>query len=171
MAAIKGWKMYQGKGRCACAGVTVGKILHIITPVTSTSEAAVTYTQDKDQELQLLEQALEQSRQELDALIDKAQAELGAEQAEIFEIHRMMLDDPDICDNIRDTIQNELLTVSCAALKVGEQQAADFAQLDDDYMKARAADIKDVTARIARNARGEQSLVLTEDVVLVADDL
>ena len=88
VAAIKGWKMYQGKGRCACAGVTVGKILHIITPVTSTSEAAVTYTQDKDQELQLLEQALEQSRQELDALIDKAQAELGAEQAEIFEIHR-----------------------------------------------------------------------------------
>lgn len=171
MAAIKGWKMYQGKGRCACAGVTVGKILHIITPVTSTSEAAVTYTQDKDQELQLLEQALEQSRQELDALIDKAQAELGAEQAEIFEIHRMMLDDPDICDNIRDTIQNELLTVSCAALKVGEQQAAEFAQLDDDYMKARAADIKDVTARIARNARGEKSLVLTENVVLVADDL
>lgn len=160
--------MFVGKGRCACAGITMGKILHIKTP-----EVADTVRTSKtiEEELSLFESALVKAQEELEALVEKAQNEIGAEQAEIFEIHRMMLDDPDICDNIRARIKQGGINAADAAIAVGYEQAHDFEQLDDDYMRERAADVKDVTARIARIVRGGQAITLTESVVIVADDL
>lgn len=160
--------MYTGKGRCACAGITFGKILHIKNPeVVATTSTC----QSVDQELVLLDGALAKAATELDRLIEKAQKEIGAEQAEIFEIHRMMLDDPDICDNIRERIKKGGINAADAAIAVGKEQAADFEALDDPYMRERAADVKDVTGRIARILRGGEAVELTEACVIVADDL
>ncbi len=160
--------MYVGHGRCACAGITMGKVLHIKTP-----EVADTVRTSKtiEEELSLFESALGKAQAELESLITKAQQEIGAEQAEIFEIHRMMLDDPDICDNIRERIKQGGINAADAAIAVGREQAHDFEQLDDDYMRERAADVKDVTSRIARIVRGGEAVTLTESVVIVADDL
>ena len=160
--------MYVGQGRCACAGITMGKVLHIKTP-----EVADTVRTSKtvEEELSLFESALVKAQAELENLIEKAQNEIGAEQAEIFEIHRMMLDDPDICDNIRERIKQGGINAADAAIAVGREQAQDFEQLDDAYMRERAADVKDVTSRIARIVRGGQAITLTESVVIVADDL
>lgn len=164
--------MYQGRGRCACAGITYGKIVHIKSAADSASDnSACQCALSVEEELSRFEQALEVAKAEIDELIEKAQSDIGAEQAEIFEIHRMMLDDPDICDNISDRIKQGGISADAATLAVGAEQAAEFAQLDDDYMKERAADIKDITSRIARIIRGEQSITLIESSVIIADDL
>ena len=160
--------MYQGQGRCACAGITYGKILHIKTP--DITPAQVT-CQSVDQELAHFDLALNKAQLELDSLIEKARSEIGEEQAEIFEIHRMMLEDPDIVDNIRDSIKQGGISAADASIAVGKEQAAIFEALDDDYMKERSADIKDVTGRLARILRGGESITLTESCVIVADDL
>lgn len=160
--------MYQGKGRCACAGITYGKILHIKTP--DITPAALT-CQSVDQELSHLDIAINKAQIELDGLIEKARVEIGQEQAEIFEIHRMMLDDPDIVDNIRDMIKQGGISAADASIAVGKEQAAIFEALDDDYMKERSADIKDVTGRLARILRGGETVTLSESCVIVADDL
>ena len=160
--------MYTGKGRCACAGITFGKILHIKNPEVVASDRDCLSV---DQELELFEGALSKAATELDRLIEKAREEIGDEQAEIFEIHRMMLEDPDICDNIRDRIKKGGINAADAAVSVGKEQAADFEALDDPYMRERAADVKDVTGRIARILRGGETVELTEACVIVADDL
>lgn len=116
-------------------------------------------------------QAHMQAHQELETLIAKANQELGAEQAEIFEIHNMLLDEPDIFDAIKDRISQGDIDAATAALEIGNNVANEFAAIDDDYMRARANDIKDVTALLARKSRHEQNLVLTEPCILVADDL
>ena len=171
--------MYTSKGRCACAGITYGKILHLhagvaaganLAPGTGASVGAGAAALSVGQELERLEQALLAAKQELEDLINKARQEIGDEEAEIFEIHLMILDDPDIADNIRTKIR-EGLNAEQAALKVGEEQAQEFAALDDPYMSARASDIKDITARLARLVRGEKGIILTEPVILVAEDL
>ena len=160
--------MYTGKGRCACAGITFGKVLHIKNPEVVASDRDCLSV---DQELELFENALNKAAAELDRLIEKAREEIGDEQAEIFEIHRMMLEDPDICDNIRDRIKKGGINAADAAVSVGKEQAADFEALDDPYMRERAADVKDVTGRIARILRGGETVELTEACVIVADDL
>ncbi len=160
--------MYTGKGRCACAGITFGKVLHIKTPEVVASDRDCLSV---DQELELFEGALSKAATELDRLIEIAREEIGDEQAEIFEIHRMMLEDPDICDNIRDRIKKGGINAADAAVSVGKEQAADFEALDDPYMRERAADVKDVTGRIARILRGGETVELTEACVIVADDL
>ena len=160
--------MYTGKGRCACAGITFGKVLHIKNPEVVASDRDCLSV---DQELELFEGALSKAAAELDRLIEKAREEIGDEQAEIFEIHRMMLEDPDICDNIRDRIKKGGINAADASVSVGKEQAADFEALDDPYMRERAADVKDVTGRIARILRGGEAVELTEACVIVADDL
>lgn len=160
--------MYTGKGRCACAGITFGKVLHIKNPEVVASDRDCLSV---DQELELFEGALSKAATELDRLIEKAREEIGDEQAEIFEIHRMMLEDPDICDNIRDRIKKGGINAADASISVGKEQAADFEALDDPYMRERAADVKDVTGRIARILRGGEAVELTEACVIVADDL
>lgn len=159
--------MYVGRGRCACAGITYGKILHIKTPQVTCTCAY----QGVAEELASFEQALLKAKAELEQLVEKARNEIGEEQAEIFDIHRMMLDDPDIVENIQERIKQGNISAADAAVAVGIEQAADFEALDDPYMRERAADVKDVTGRIARIARGEETIELTEPCIIVADDL
>lgn len=162
--------MFVGKGRCACAGITYGKIVEIVSPKQSMTEQSDAYL-SVDEELALLENGLKKAKQELEQLAQKARTEIGEEQAEIFEIHMMMLDDPDICDGIRDRVKGGAISAAQAAIEVGISQARDFEALDDQYMRERASDVKDVTERIARAIRGTSTVSLTEPSVIVADDL
>ena len=163
--------MYQGKGKCACSGIAYGKVVHLLTSPHNTAAAPDHEVGSVEAELESLMQAHMQAHQELDALIAKANQELGAEQAEIFEIHNMLLDEPDIFDAIKDRISQGGIDAATAALEIGNNVANEFAAIDDTYMRARANDIKDVTALLARKSRHEQNLVLTEPCILVADDL
>lgn len=162
--------MYQGNGRCACAGVTYGTIVAIASPKPSIADTSDAYL-SVEEELELFHKGLEKAKAEIAALVDKAHETLGAEQAEIFEIHQMMLDDPDISEAIEDVIKNGAISAVQATRDVGMTQARDFEALDDDYMRQRANDIKDVTERIIRSIEGTVTLELTEPSIIVADDL
>lgn len=162
--------MYVGKGRCACAGVTYGKAVHVKTPKPSLTSEKDSYL-SVEEELELFENGLTKAKQELEALNTKVEAELGTDYAQIIEIHRMMLDDPDIADNIRERIKSGAISACQASIEVGIEQARDFETLDDPYMKERASDVKDVTERIVRCIRGSSTIELTEPSIIVADDL
>lgn len=118
-----------------------------------------------------LEKALEQAKQELTCLYERALAEVGEDQAAIFDVHRMMLEDNDFLDAIRDKIAGG--QPSEAAVKAaGSEFSALFAAMDDDYMRARAADILDVSERIYNLLTGIRvGPVLKKPVILIADDL
>lgn len=162
--------MYQGKGRCACAGVTYGTILAIASPKPSIADTSDAYL-SVDEELELFHRGLNKAKKELAELVEKAQQSLGEDQAEIFEIHQMMLDDPDIAEAIESRIKSGAISAVQATRDVGMIQARDFEALDDDYMRQRANDIKDVTERIIRAIEGTVTLELTQPSIIVADDL
>lgn len=162
--------MYKGKGRCACAGVSYGTIVAIASPKPSIADASDAYL-SVEEELDLFHKGLAKAKAEIAALLEKANATLGDEQAEIFEIHQMMLDDPDISEAIEERIKNGAISAVKATRDVGMIQARDFEALDDDYMRQRASDIKDVTERIIQAIEGTVTLELTQPSIIVADDL
>lgn len=161
--------MITGKGRTACQGVAVGTILEIQAPKVSdvSNDAYLSI----EQELELLRDGLQKAGEELEALAEKTRAQIGEEEAEILEMQRMMLDDPDICEGIEEKIKKGAISASKAAIEVGIEQAREFEALDDDYMKGRAADIKDVTSRISRAILGTNLVTLKDPSIIVADDL
>ena len=86
--------------------------------------------------------------EELGALYDKAVKEVGEDNAAIFEVHQMMLDDEDYCDSIRNIITTQEVNAEFAVATTGDNFAAMFAGMDDEYMKARSADVKDISERL-----------------------
>lgn len=91
----------------------------------------------------------------------------------IFDVHKMMLDDGDYLDAITGLIRSEKVNAEYAVHTTGEQFAAVFASMDDDYMKARSADVKDISGRVIRILAGigDGSIASEEPVILLADDL
>lgn len=120
-----------------------------------------------------VEQAIAQAKEQLQKLYDKAIVEVGEASAAIFEVHQMMLEDDDYLEAIYNTIQTELVNAEYAVAVTGDNFAQMFASMDDDYMKARAADIKDISERVVRNLSGQAELNLGsgEPSIIVADDL
>ena len=110
---------------------------------------------------------------QLSALYDKALKEVGEEAAILFETHQMMLEDLDYVDAIQDRIENQHMNAEAAVADTGEQFAEMFAAMDDEYMKARAADVKDISNRLIMVLSGYEAGAMTggKPVILVADDL
>ena len=125
-----------------------------------------------EEETRRLEEAKEKSMDQLSALADKAREEAGDEAAMLFETHAMFVEDEDFCDCMNAALE-EGCTAERAAETAGEQFAAMLAAMDDAYMQARTADIKDVTRRILNNLMGvtEGGIDWEEPVILAADDL
>lgn len=98
---------------------------------------------------------------------------MGESSAAIFEVHQMMLEDDDYLDAIHSMICTEMVNAEFAVAMTGDNFAAMFAGMDDDYMKARAADVKDISNRLIRNLSGEKEIDFAsmEPSVIVADDL
>lgn len=126
-----------------------------------------------DEELKRLDAAKKRTLIQLGELYDKALQEVGEVNAAIFEVHQMMLEDDDYQDAIHNMIRNEAVNAEYAVAMTGDNFAEMFANMDDEYMQARSADVKDISNRLVRNLRGEESTDgrLMEPSIIVADDL
>lgn len=128
---------------------------------------------DTEAEKQRFESARQTAMEQLKALYEKALAEVGEEGAELFEAHQMMLDDLDYVEGIQDLIDGEQVNAEYAVSQVAEQFAQMFASMDDSYMQARAADVKDISNRVIGILGGVVAGGIDSDVpvILAADDL
>lgn len=129
--------------------------------------------EDPEAEINRLEQAGEQAMKQLRKLYEKAVKEVGETSAAIFEVHQMMLEDEDYLDAIHSMIRTEMINAEYAVAVTGDNFSEMFAGMDDDYMRARAADVKDISDRLIRNLEGNAEIDLSnmEPSVIVSEDL
>jgi phosphotransferase system enzyme I (PtsI) len=129
---------------------------------------------DVEAELSRFKTALELSRHDLDDIYQKAEAESGAAQAEIFKAQAMMLDDPELVDTVKKLVAEQKVNVEAALYDTAENFAKMLEALEDEYLSARALDIRDVSSRILRNLMGVSetpSEALADPAIIVAKDL
>ena len=128
---------------------------------------------DTAAELERFRAARETAKEQLAKLYDKALAEAGEDAAILFEAHQMMLDDLDFVESIEGMIENDRVNAEAAVSDTGVQFAEMFAAMDDSYMQARAADIRDISARVIGILTGEGESGIVSDVpcIVAADDL
>lgn len=128
---------------------------------------------DTAAELERFRTARETAKEQLAKLYDKALAEVGEDAAMLFEAHQMMLDDLDFVESIEGMIENDRVNAEAAVSDTGAQFAEMFAAMDDSYMQARAADIRDISARVIGILTGEGESGIVSDVpcIVAADDL
>ena len=158
------------QGKSVLKGIAIGKIYLYEKQEYVLKQKQVA---DAEAEVARFEAAKETAIGQLNDLYEKALAEAGEEQAMIFDVHKMMLDDGDYLDAITGLIRSEKVNAEYAVHTTGEQFAAVFASMDDDYMKARSADVKDISGRVIRILAGigDGSIASEEPVILLADDL
>ncbi len=128
---------------------------------------------DVEAELARFEDAKQQTLAQLQSLYEKALQEVGEANAAIFEVHQMMLEDEDYQDAILGMIRNEEVNAEYAVAVTGDNFAEMFANMDDEYMQARSADVKDISNRLVENLSGEEQMDwdTMEPSIIVADDL
>ncbi len=162
-------KILQGKS--VCGGIAAGNIFYIqhgVKPVSRTRVEAA----DIQQEHARLRAAKEQALRELKELYNKALPEVGTQGAMIFEIHQMMLEDEDYCASIESIINTQMVNAEYAVSLTGDNFAKMFAEMDDPYMRERAADVRDISARLVRCLAGRSTLTgPQEPAIIAADDL
>ena len=162
--------MVKCSGKSVLKGIAAGKIyLYRKKEFVLTQEKVG----DPEAEIERFEEARQKACSQLDVLYEKAVKEAGEEQAMIFDVHRIMLDDGDYLDAIREEIRSTGVNAAYAVNVTGERFAQMFASMDDDYMKARSADVLDISRRVAGilAGAGEEGIVSDEPVILLADDL
>ena len=158
------------KGKPVFKGIALG-------PVTVLKKQDVQVKREKagdpESEIKKVEEAVETSKKQLQHLYEKALSEVGEASAAIFEVHQMMLEDEDYQDAIRNMIRTERVSASYAVAVTGDNFAEMFAAMDDDYMQARAADVKDISNRLVENLNGNSiGMEAGEEAsIIVADDL
>ena len=161
--------MYKGTG--ASPGIALGKAL-----VVEHSELVIERKsiEDFEAEIAKLEEAVKISTEELTKVKEKAFNELGEHEAEIFEAHLLVLADPELIDSAKAKIRDEKVNADYALNEIKEMFVGMFEAMDNEYMRERAADIKDVTNRVLRHILGVKVVDLAgldEEVVLIAHDL
>lgn len=156
-------------GKKIFSGVAIGRIFHYAKVESIISRKKIT---DVAAEIQRYEQAKEKAITQLKALYEKAVKEVGELNAQIFEVHSMMLGDDDYNDSVHNLISSQSVNSEYAVVMTGDNFADIFANMDDEYFKARAIDVKDISERvigILSGAKGADNL--SEPVIIVADDL
>lgn len=129
--------------------------------------------EDTDKELARLNAALDEAKSELERLYEEAIDKVGEENALIFDIHKMMLEDLDYTENIQNLINEDRLCAEYAVFETGKVFSKAFADMDDDYMKARSVDVLDISNRVIRKLTGKAEAMLEGDeaVIILAEDL
>ena len=158
------------EGKTAFSGIAIGPIREFAK---KSSAVRRSHVDDTAAECTRFEEAKKVAMEELGALYDKAVKEVGEDNAAIFEVHQMMLDDEDYCDSIRNIITTQEVNAEFAVATTGDNFAAMFAGMDDEYMKARSADVKDISERliaVLHHGSGAQSMEM-EQAIILADDL
>ena len=162
--------MQYFQGKSVYKGIVMGPVAVLKKNDYQVKRARI---EDPEAEVKRVEEAVEVSKKQLGRLYDKAVREVGEASAAIFEVHQMMLEDEDYLESMENIIRTELVNAEYAAAATGDNFAEMFAAMDDEYMKARSADVKDISERLVRNLSGEgdNDLSSMEPSVIVADDL
>ena len=160
----------KAAGKAAFQGIAIGKIAEMVK---SDGVVRRDHIEDVAAEIDRLHAAKEQAIGELQALYQKALKDVGEAHAEIFEVHQMMLDDDDYNESIEEMIKEQKVNAEYAVATTGDNFADMFANMEDEYMRGRAADVKDISSRLVADLQGAggNANVFTEPVILVADDL
>lgn len=161
-------EVYQGKS--VFGGIAIGRI-----SVHKKDEQQVKRVriEDPEQEILRYRQAKQTAMEQLQGLYQKALKEVGEANAAIFEIHQMMLEDDDYNESVENIIRMQQVNAEYAVASTGDNFAQMFSAMDDDYMRARSADVKDVSERVLSVLGGRATGIAAsgEPVIIVADDL
>ena len=158
-------------GIAASNGIAIAKAYRLVEPDLSFEKVTV---EDSAAEIDRFRQAMAQSKSELEAIRDRAKIDLGADKAAIFEAHLLVLSDPELNAPIEDKIKSENVNAETALKETADMFIMMFEQMDNEYMKERAADIRDVTKRVLSHLLGVQIVnpsMIAEEVIIVAEDL
>ncbi|MDI3518875.1 MAG: phosphoenolpyruvate-protein phosphotransferase system enzyme [Caldanaerobacter sp.] len=161
------------KGVAASPGIAIGKAF-LYTKEKVTINVEKIEESKVEEEIAKFRKALEVTQEEIEKIKEKALKEFGKEKAEIFEAHLMLASDPELIEGVENMIKTELVTADNAVNKVIEQNASVMESLNDEYLKERAVDLRDVGNRIIENLLGVKSVNLSdleEEVVVIARDL
>lgn len=159
------------KGIAASPGISIAKAFRLQSPKLEVVRTTITNT---DEEITRLEKALLKSKSELEAIKAHAGKELGKDKADIFAAHLLVLSDPELINTIKAKIISEKVNAEFALQEVVAMFISMFESMDNEYMKERAADIRDVTKRVLANLLGEtiaNPSMISEEVVIIAEDL
>ncbi|MGG0485014.1 phosphoenolpyruvate--protein phosphotransferase [Priestia aryabhattai] len=159
------------QGIAASSGIAIAKAFRLENPELTVEKKSVT---EVEAEVARLEAALEKSKSELEIIREHARKELGDDKAEIFEAHLLVLSDPELINPIKDKITNENVNAEHALDEVAAMFINMFESMDNEYMKERAADIRDVTKRVLAHLLGvnvSNPSLISEEVVIIAEDL
>ena len=159
------------KGIAASDGVAIAKAYLLVEPDLSFTNEKIT---DTDAEIKKFRNALEASKIELTKIRNNAEKSLGADKAAIFDAHLLVLDDPELIQPIEDKIANEKVSAPEALNEVTTQFITIFESMDNEYMRERAADIRDVSKRVLAHLLGVElpnPSMIDESVVIIGNDL
>ncbi len=162
--------MEKYSGKSVYKGVALGRVMVLAKTDDSVKRTRVA---DPEAEFARFEAACDTAKEQLQKLYEKAVAEVGEASAAIFEVHQMMLEDEDYIESVQGIITGEGVNAEYAVAVTSDNFSEIFASMDDDYMKARAADVKDISNRLVRILSGTDTGtgMTDEPVIIVADDL
>lgn len=158
------------QGKSVYKGIAIGPVAVFAN---GKNEVCRQHVDDVNAEELRFEQAKEAAKEQLQELYDKALKEVGESNAAIFEVHQMMLEDLDFVESIVGMIHSDCVNAEYAVKTTSDNFSEMFAAMDDDYMRARAADVKDIGDRVIRILSGEtsQGISSNKPVIVLADDL
>ncbi|WP_339146845.1 MULTISPECIES: phosphoenolpyruvate--protein phosphotransferase [unclassified Sutcliffiella] len=159
------------QGIPASSGIAIAKAYRLENPELSVEKKTIDNAQA---EVERFEKAVEISKTELEKIKDHAHKELGADKAEIFSAHLLVLSDPELLNPIKDKITNSSVNAEYALDETAGMFINMFEQMDNEYMKERAADIRDVTKRVLAHLLGvtvSNPALISEEVIIIAEDL
>lgn len=159
------------KGIAASNGIAIAKAYRLVEPDLTFETKTV---EDVAGEVERFRIAIEKAKSELEVIRDRAKVDLGADKAAIFDAHLLVLSDPELNTPIEDKISTEKVNAETALKEIADMFVTMFEQMDNEYMKERAADIRDVTKRVLSHLLGVQIVnpsMISEEVVIVAEDL
>lgn len=162
--------MNKYTGKSVFGGIAIGKIMVYEKGEHQVKRVKVT---DAEAEKNRYYEAVERAFKQLGELHDKALREVGEANAAIFEIHQMMLEDDDYKESVEHIIESQMVNAEYAIAQTGDNFSQMFAAMDDEYMRGRAADVKDITERLLGILSGntESGVDADEPVIMVAEDL
>lgn len=158
-------------GIAASNGIAIAKAYLLVEPDLSFEKTTIG---DPSAEVERFRAALKKSTSELEAIRDRAKVDLGEDKAAIFEAHLLVLNDPELTGPIEDKIQTDKVNAEFALKEMADMFIMMFEQMDNEYMRERAADIRDVTKRVLSHLLGVHIVnpsMIAEEVIIVAEDL
>ena len=162
--------MEKYTGKSIFKGIAIGKILFYRKGEQPVKRVKV---EDTAEQIKRYEDARAKAAEQLQGLYEKALKEVGEANAAVFEVHQMMLEDDDYIDSVVNIIETQQVNAEFAVATTGDNFAKMFAEMEDDYFKARAADVKDISERMVNILSGNESggALGDEPVIVVAEDL